>query len=232
MSAMNVCLSGTRLWSRASSRTSSRLGVSSRSTATLIEHLVGVGQRQPAAGHQHGEVVEDVGGLLREPLVGLAAGGPGRLLGLLADLVADPFRLGEQRGGVALAGIRRAALLDRALEGGQGLRCLQLHLAAVEAGALARVAGGARRVDECDVGVAVAVVPEGPEALNVAGGLALVPQLVARARPEPHLTGRAGALERLLVHVGEGEDLAGVGVLDDAGEKLHGYLRGASRPAS
>src|SRR4029453_7313199 len=120
-SAMNVWRSGTRLYSRASSRTSSRPGVSSRSATTLIEHLEGVGQAQAARGQQHGEVVEHVRGLLGHALVGLVAGRSRDLLGLLLDLGSDPRGLGQQLRRVALGRVRGAALPHRALERREGL---------------------------------------------------------------------------------------------------------------
>src|SRR5581483_2666484 len=93
------------------------------------------------------------------------------------------------------------------------------HLAAVEARALARVAGGPGRFDERDDRVRVAVVAQALNALHVAGALALVPELLARAAPEVRLAGLARPLQRLLVHVGEREHLACAGVLDDAGDE-------------
>src|SRR3954454_2868795 len=85
-SSMNVWRTGTRLCSRASARTSSsdgETGSAAASTATAIEDLLGVGQRAAAAVKQHGQVVEDVGGLLVDAVVGLLARGAGDLLGLL-----------------------------------------------------------------------------------------------------------------------------------------------------
>src|SRR5918999_668761 len=103
-SSRNVCRTGTRLCSAASAPTSSSAGLtpsrSSDSAATATEHLFGVGQREPAAAEQHGEVVEDVGGLLRDPLVALLARGAGDLLGLLADLLAHVRRGGPPPGRV------------------------------------------------------------------------------------------------------------------------------------
>src|SRR5919107_3500033 len=103
-SSMNVWVTGIRLCSPASARASSTPGVtSSCSAATVKQHLLGVRERQPAGPQEHGQVVEHVGGLLGEALVGLLAGGPDDLLGLLLDLLAREGRVREQRGGVRAA---------------------------------------------------------------------------------------------------------------------------------
>ena len=115
---------------------------------------------------------------------------------------------------------RGGARGDRALQPGQDLvRRGRLELAAVEAGALARVAGGPGGLDEREQRVAVAVVADRAHRLGVAGRRALVPQLLPRAAPEVQLAGRARARERLGVHVGEREHLARVPVLDHAGHE-------------
>src|SRR5881275_1446403 len=145
---MNVCRSGTTLCSRASSRTSSRLGWTSMSAATGIQLLERVGQRQAARGEQHGEVVEHVGGLLAHALVGLALRRARYLLGLLAHFRADARRIGEQLRRVATGGGRGLPLRDRSLQRGERLLGGRIHVPPVEAGALAGVAGGPGRVDE------------------------------------------------------------------------------------
>src|SRR3954451_12717978 len=88
VSSMKVSVTGMTLWS----------------AATANEHPLGVGEREPAGVQQHGEVVEEVGGLLGHALVLLVARGARHLLGLLLDLRADPGRVGEQRGGVGALG--------------------------------------------------------------------------------------------------------------------------------
>src|SRR3954447_26908832 len=108
VSSMSVCVIGISRWPGwlpARIRTSSSDGVTFpmtavRSAAAAIEHLRGVRQRQAARRQQHLEVVQDVGGLLGHPLVGLLAHGARDLLGLLAHLVAGEARIGEQLGGV------------------------------------------------------------------------------------------------------------------------------------
>src|SRR5919199_189412 len=85
-SSTNVCSTGTRLCSRAASRAASSVGLCSATAGS--ENLLGVGQRQPAAAQQHRQVVEHVGGLLGDALVGLLARGARDLLRLLLHLGA------------------------------------------------------------------------------------------------------------------------------------------------
>ena len=188
--------------------------------ATATQHLLGVGEREAAAAQQHGEVVEHVGGLLGHPLVGLLARRARHLLGLLADLLADERRVGEQLRRVGARRRRLRARGDRALERGQRLvRRLRLELAAVEARALAGVARRPGGLDQREQRVAVAVVADRLDGLRVARGRALVPQLGARAAPEVQLAGPPRRGQRLGVHVGEREHLAGAPVLDHAGHE-------------
>src|SRR5689334_2616986 len=80
-SSMKLWVIGTRLWSPCNARVSSRVGVTSRCSATAAnEHLLGVGEAQPAGFEQHDEVVEHVGGLLGDAIVGLLACRAGHLL--------------------------------------------------------------------------------------------------------------------------------------------------------
>src|SRR5919107_1109555 len=122
-SSMKVWQTGIRLCSPASARASSTPGVTcSWSAATGKQNPLRVGQLQAARAQQHGQVVEDVGGLLGDALVGLLAGGARDLLGLLPHLLAREGGVGEQLGGVGAAGVRRrGAVGDRALERGQRL---------------------------------------------------------------------------------------------------------------
>src|SRR4051794_30741050 len=96
---MNVWRSGIRLCSRASARTSSRSGSTSRlpgSTPTANQDLLSVAERAAAGVQKHAQVVEHVGGLFVDALVGLLARGAGDLLGLLLHLLADQRRGVEQ----------------------------------------------------------------------------------------------------------------------------------------
>src|SRR5829696_200912 len=105
VSSMKVSVTGMTLWS----------------AATAIEDLLRVGEREPAGVQQHGEVVEDVGGLLGHALVGLLAGGAGHLLGLLLHLRADQRRVGQELRGVGAGRRVGGAGGDRALERRQRL---------------------------------------------------------------------------------------------------------------
>src|SRR2546423_768599 len=64
--------------------------------------------------------------------------------------------------------------------------------------------------------VGVAVIAQAQHLLHVARGLALVPELLARAAEEVGLAGLPRARESLFVHVGEREHLARARVLHDA----------------
>src|SRR5829696_605696 len=86
----------------------------------------------------------------------------------------------------------------------------------VEAGALARVAGGTARLDESEDSVAVAVVAELSQPQRVPRGLPLAPDLLARAAVEVKLAGLDGEPQALLVRVGQGQDLAAGEVLRNA----------------
>src|SRR4051812_16352746 len=141
-SSMKLWVIGTRLWSPVSASVSSSVGRTSRCSATAAnEHLLGIREAQPARAQQDAEVIEDVGGLLGHALVGLLAGGPHDLLGLLLDLLADERRVVEQPVGVGAGARVRLPFAQGALQPGQRLVGLRGHLAGEEAGALARVAG-------------------------------------------------------------------------------------------
>src|SRR4051794_19450676 len=204
-SSTNVWATGTRLWV---------------STPTAIEHRLRLGQIQAARAQQYGQVVEHVGGLLGDAIVGLLARGARDLLGLLHHLRADRGGLRQQRGGVGALGALGGTGGDGALErrprpGRRG----RLELAVVKAGALAGVAGRPGGLDQRQHGVAVAVEPQRLDRLRVARCRALVPQLAARAAPQVQLAGLPCARHRLLVHVRERQDLARAPVLDDAGHE-------------
>src|SRR6266511_2100058 len=101
-SSTNDMRTGIAFPSRASSRARSRLGSTPTPTsaATAIERLEHGRHRHPAREQEHLEVVEDVGGLLGKTFLGLRVGRAGGLLGLLAQLGADPRRVVQKLDGV------------------------------------------------------------------------------------------------------------------------------------
>jgi hypothetical protein len=154
-------------------------------------------------------VVQNVGGLVVDALVGLLARGAGDLLGLLHDLVAGQPRVVEQLHRVGALGPSRLAV-GRVRSSTGSASCgaggssspLWKHVRSPVWQA------GPFGLDERQHSVAVAVHAQRADLLRVARGRALVPELVARAAPEVQLAGLARARERLLVRIGQGEDLS------------------------
>src|SRR5918994_119163 len=233
-SSMNRLTTGITFASRASSSARSRVGSrpSLCSAATAIQQLQHLRHRDVSRQQQNVEVVHEVSALLRDSLLGLRPGGLRDLACLLPPLRADLRRVIEQldrvRAGRALVRARDEYSLQfgQRLVGGRRrltgcgrrvdrrLRCA-LEVA-VEARALARVTRRPGRYHQSDERVAVAVITELAHTLDVAGRLALVPHVAARAAVEMHLAGPPGALESLLVHVRDHQHLAGAPVLDHA----------------
>ena len=118
-----------------------------------------------ARGQQHAQVVEQVGGLLGDPLVGLLAAGAHRpprppprpsrrsASGRRAASPCSCPRAARRRGCAACAPAPPAPR-------GRPARALAVAQLAVEAAPLARVAGGPGRLDQGDDRVAVAVEPQ------------------------------------------------------------------------
>src|SRR5215207_4882888 len=135
---MKLWRSGMRLCSRASARASPSDGATGgASAATAKEHPLRVAERALAALEQHREVVENVGGLLVDPVVGLLARGAGDLLGLLLDLLADAGGLVEQLDGVGALGALGGAGAQHPLEVRERLVRCRIHVTAVKARPLA-----------------------------------------------------------------------------------------------
>ncbi len=84
------------------------------------------------------------------------------------------------------------------------------------------MARGAGLADFHEHGVLVAIDADLDDVLLVAGGVALAPEALARARPVDGAAGVDGELQRLGVHPGEHEDVARVGVLRDGGDEAVG----------
>src|SRR3954453_10284765 len=126
---MNVWRSGTRscAGSAASARISSSDGSSvspsalAESASALTQHLRRGAPRPVARAQTDEQVVQDVGRLVVDAVVGLLARGARDLLGLLLDLGADQPGVVEQRDGVGPLGPLCLALDERALERGERL---------------------------------------------------------------------------------------------------------------
>src|SRR3954452_15430729 len=93
------------------------------------------------------------------------------------------------------------------------------QLPAVEAGALAGVAGGPLLVHLDQQGVAVAVEEDPSDPLAVTRGLSLDPVLLARPAPERGPAGGERTAERLVVHPSDHQHLAAVVLLDHRGHE-------------
>src|SRR5436305_1235831 len=81
------------------------------------------------------------------------------------------------------------------------------------------------RLGRMSTASAAAGIQQLAHALDVAGGLPLVPELLPRAAPEPGLARLTRPRESLLVHVGNGEHLSRTPVLDHAREQA-GFAEG------
>src|SRR4051812_47641188 len=197
---MKVWRTGTTVWSPARARTSSSPGSTSIpwSAATAIELLERPLEREPARREQNREVEEHVGRLRVQAVVRLALRRACLLVGLLAHLLADVGRIGEQAGGVARLGVTAVPPgRNRALERRQRLVGRELHFAAEEARALPGVARRPGRLDQRQQRVGVAVVAKRANLLHVARGGALVPQPVAGTAEEVRLPRLAREAQRL-----------------------------------
>jgi len=80
------------------------------------------------------------------------------------------------------------------------------------------VADGAGGFAFDEDGVAVAVFPDFADGDDAARGGAFVPEFPAAAAVEPGLAAVQCPSEGFLVHVGQHQDFAGVGVLGDGGD--------------
>lgn len=114
----------------------------------------------------------------------------------------------------------------------QGYGVARLLYISVKAGSISGVAAaGAVLTDFEHEGVLIAVGEDFFHGLGVTGGGALVPELLTAAREIDGLADGEGLAERLLVHVGDHEDLVGVRVLGDGDdEAVFVKFRGKGQP--
>lgn len=89
----------------------------------------------------------------------------------------------------------------------------------IEAGARSGVAGRTCGIHEREQRVLVAIVAQIDQLLRVARLFALVPELVARTRPEPGGLLFEGSADSLFIHPGHHEHLVSVRILYDAGDE-------------
>src|SRR5689334_74598 len=108
---------------------------------------------------------------------------------------------------------------------------LERHRAIEARGAAGMAGAGADLLHPDQQRILVAVDPHLDDALSVSRGLALAPELGARAAVVPRLAGGERLRHRLLVHVGEHEHLGGRGVGDDARNEARGVELGREHPA-
>ena len=185
---------------------------------------------------QNDAVIPEVAHLVEDLLAHVVLRGDDRLDSLLADLLED-FVLALVKQVVRVGTLDRveAAVLDDVVEivedsgevrllrrrhDGDALLLPAHELAAAEAGVRARMAGDTRLMHAHEQCVAVAVVGDFLDLLNVAGRLALLPELLAAAAKEPGVARLQRLLEGFLVHVGQHEHLAVLLLHDSRHEAL------------
>src|SRR5215471_5600300 len=203
-------------------------GLASRMTSG--ELLEDVPQPDAPRPQQHHRVEPEIGHLLHQAPVAFAPErGRDDLGGLLADLPAHGgLALGEQSRHVRTRRPRLLACGHDAFETLEHPRRGRLVLdpidpaggqAREEAGTVPRVTGDPFLVhlDEQRVGVTIGI--DGLDVLDVAGGLALAPERLPRARPEVRLPGSKRRLQGGSIHPGHHEDLAGIRFLHDRGNQ-------------
>jgi len=93
---------------------------------------------------------------------------------------------------------------------------------AEEAAVKAFMAGGAGLLDLDEQNILIAIDGDGFDGLDVPAGFAFEPELISAAAEEMGFAGLDGFFEGIAVHPGHHEDLAGIDVLNDGGNKPAG----------
>ena len=164
---------------------------------------------------QGGEVEQQVGSLFVNARVAFLEDRAPDLLGLLADFCSAKFGVGKQLDAIGARRLLASAVDENALERRQRLvRDFAFADAVEEAAALAGVAGRAGRRNDCQQSVAVAVEPQGNDALSVARCRPLMPQLASRTAPKVQLAATESERDSFSIRICEHQDLAAGGVLD------------------
>src|ERR1051325_2452912 len=168
--------------------------------------------------HQRLEVIDQIGNLRHQPLARFMRRGDDDLRRLLVHLLQDLGAPGvEERRRVRPLRPLREARLQRGVE---LVERAQRHVR--EARTRAGVTRRSVRNHADDERIAIAVGGDVHDVLRVPRGRALVPQLVARARPEPRLARLLRPPQRLLVHVRQGQYLARARVAHDRRDQAIG----------
>ena len=190
---------------------------------TDVHFLADILHRHAALVHHDHHVIEYVVDLTDELLLVAVLGGDDGLRALLAYLLEDLVdALLEQVAGVRALLRLCATLCDDSLHLLKRIHILLSFLLLVffpqrreKAGAVACVAD--RTLGRADIDQRI-IVTVGQDLLHkneIARGLALVPQLLARAREKPRRAGIHRQLKRLLVRIAEHEHLAAALILTD-----------------
>ena len=192
---------------------------------TLLQLAGHILYAKALAGEEDDEVVEHVGALVDEAVVGAIGGLDDGLEGLLAHLLCHAVQtVAEEAGGVAALGHLLVATLDEVLElaeEGERRRLVGLAPAGVGAEMTGRTVGDG--LDE--QGIAIAVDGNTLQVEQVAGRLALRPKGLTAAAEEGDEAGGEGLLVGLTVHITKHEDTTCAVVLDDGGHEAAHLLK-------
>ena len=176
-------------------------------------------------GEQDEAMIPEISHFVEDLLAHIVLRGDDRLDGFLTDLLENLILpLVEEVVRVGALDRIQAAILDDIVElvedDGQGLLLLRRHdgnalvvllrmqTTSAEAGICPRMAGDTALVDAHEQRIAVAVIGDLLDLLNIAGLLPFLPETLAAAAVEPRQPRLDGLFQGLLVHVGEHEHLS------------------------
>ena len=197
-----------------------------RSCAAPLQHPQHIVELHAGSGTRDQHMVDEVGRFVGGRRCILCPACERQLDGFFTELLEPQVLVRQQARSVALPCLRvarRNGSAPRVFHGGPPRsnhvgECGQRR-PSVEAALCTRVTRGSCRLDERKHRVAVAVGVQRDQPLRIAARRALVPQLTAAARPEPHLTLLERALERRTIRMREHQYCTGAGVLHDYGDE-------------
>ena len=182
----------------------------------LLDNLL---DAQALGGKQHDEVVEHVGGLVNQALVGAIAGFETGFQGFLAHLLGHAVdTIAEKAGGVGPLGHLLVALVDEVLQLSEEEQRAGLILLA-PAGIRAGVAHRAMRRGLNEQRIIIAIHLDAHHIQKITAGLALGPQALATAAVEAHTPGFLSPGKGFSIHIPHHEHLARGGVLNNGGHQ-------------